>query len=260
MAHTEQLAFVKTVSEHIAPRGYTGKAILEIGSYDVNGSIRPFFSESIYVGVDLTEGPGVDIVCEGHKVADPDETYDLTISCECFEHNPRWLETFLNMYRMTKSGGVLVFTCATRGRFEHGTARTTSLFSPGTQSLGWDYYLNLEEADFRKHLDFEPLFNTHLFLTNRHAKDLYFVGQKRGDPTIFQMNKSVLREHYINVVRRLRRLQGQKQSSWKKFKSRIESSLLGGMALVLPDRSYQNCAFQLFKLKNHLLSERRSIL
>lgn len=32
--------------------------------------------------------------------------YDITISCNCFEHNPYWRETFLNMHRMTKEGGL----------------------------------------------------------------------------------------------------------------------------------------------------------
>ena len=84
---------------------YSNKKIIEIGSYDVNGSVRQFFEKSFYGGVDLTVGPGVDIVCEGDKVDHPDNTYDIAISCECFEHNPQWLETLENMYRMTRDGG-----------------------------------------------------------------------------------------------------------------------------------------------------------
>ncbi len=52
-----------------------------------------------------TEGPGVDVVSSGHALDFPDETFDVTLSCECFEHNPYWLETFRNMHRMTKAGG-----------------------------------------------------------------------------------------------------------------------------------------------------------
>ncbi|MEO7251905.1 MAG: hypothetical protein ABIW30_04775, partial [Arenimonas sp.] len=79
MAHPQQLQFIETAVRHLAD-DFSQKRILEIGSYNVNGSIRQFFQGSTYVGVDLTEGPDVDVVCEGDKVADPDETYDLTVS------------------------------------------------------------------------------------------------------------------------------------------------------------------------------------
>ena len=61
MAHPQQLQFIKTVSSNLT-ESYKNISILEIGSYDVNGSIRNFFPDSNYVGVDLTEGPGVDLV------------------------------------------------------------------------------------------------------------------------------------------------------------------------------------------------------
>ena len=53
MAHAHQLAFTQVVSRHLA-ENYNGINILEIGSFDVNGSIRTFFDGSIYTGVDLT--------------------------------------------------------------------------------------------------------------------------------------------------------------------------------------------------------------
>lgn len=149
MAHIQQLQFVKSISRSLI-NDYSNRKIIEIGSYDVNGSVRQFFHKSCYVGVDLIHGAGVDIVCEGDKVDHADNTYDIAISCECFEHNPKWSETFENMHRMTKEGGVVLFTCATTGRPEHGTTRTAPKASPGTQALNWDYYRNLTQDDFEK--------------------------------------------------------------------------------------------------------------
>jgi SAM-dependent methyltransferase len=106
MAHVQQLQFVKSVTRSLTD-DYSQKNIIEIGSYDVNGSVRQFFKNSSYIGVDLIAGVGVDIVCEGDKVDHPDNIYDVAISCECFEHNPNWLETFENMHRITKEGGRL---------------------------------------------------------------------------------------------------------------------------------------------------------
>jgi SAM-dependent methyltransferase len=192
MAHQEQLKFVQTISQSLT-NDFSDLKVLEIGSFDVNGSIRKYFDKSSYVGVDLSVGPGVDIVCEGNKLDHPAQTYDVALSCECFEHNPYWAETFSNMYRMTKDGGAVLFTCATTGRPEHGTARTFANVSPGSQSIGWDYYKNLTESDFRKVFNFDELFVSYLFLTNQQSFDLYFFGVKRGSKTIFNIDLSNLK-------------------------------------------------------------------
>lgn len=178
MAHYQQLQFVEMAARHMAA-DWTGIRVLEIGSADVNGSIRPFFAGSDYTGVDLSAGPGVDVIASGHELALPDQHVDLAISCECFEHNPLWCETFVNMHRMTMAGGVIVITCASRGRAEHGTTRTRPDESPGSQSLGWDYYRNLNRDDFERRLDLPALFDAHSFFRNDVSNDLYFVGRKR---------------------------------------------------------------------------------
>jgi SAM-dependent methyltransferase len=177
MAHAQQLQFIKSVTKSLTD-DYSQKKIIEIGSYDVNGSVRDFFKNSSYIGVDLIAGVGVDVVCEGDKVDHPDNIYDVAISCECFEHNPNWLETFENMHRMTKEGGAVVFTCATTGRKEHGTTRTAPKASPGTQALNWDYYLNLTQEDFERKIDLNAMFSSFFFLTNEKSHDLYFFGYK----------------------------------------------------------------------------------
>jgi SAM-dependent methyltransferase len=179
MGHPEQLAFVQLASKGI--RGQANFEAIEIGSYDVNGNTRAKFDPSVnWVGVDLVEGPGVDIVNFGHLVDFPNESFDLSISCECFEHDEFWVETFTNMVRMTKQGGVVIFTCASIGRPEHGTKRSQSQLSPGTQAQGLDYYKNLSERDFRQTINFEQVFSKYAFYYNPITFDLYFVGQKKG--------------------------------------------------------------------------------
>ncbi len=112
MSHPEQFAFFKAVAETNPVLVDEGR-IIEIGSYDVNGSVRTLFgASSEYVGVDLDEGPGVDLVAFGHEVDHPDRAYDLALSGECFEHDPHWVATFTNMARMTRPGGLVAFTCA----------------------------------------------------------------------------------------------------------------------------------------------------
>ena len=180
MAHPNQMQFVKSIAQSLT-ENYRGMKVLEIGSHNVNGSVRGYFPNSEYVGVDLSEGSGVDLVAEGDKVDHKDGSYDITLSCVCFEHNPNWASTFMNMHRMTRDGGVVLFTCATTGRPEHGTTRTSPKSSPGTQALNWDYYKNLTQEDFEKIADFQKLFKSCFFLVNEQSNDLYFFGNKQGD-------------------------------------------------------------------------------
>jgi SAM-dependent methyltransferase len=181
---------------------WTGRRVLEIGSADINGSIRPFFPGSDYTGVDLSAGPGVDVIASGDELALPDRDVDLAISCECFEHNPRWCETFVNMHRMTKAGGIVLITCASRGRMEHGTTRTRPNESPGSQSLGWDYYRNLNRVDFERRLDLPALFESHAFFRNDVSDDLYFVGRTHGVSRALRLDLQGLRSElaYVNTL------------------------------------------------------------
>jgi SAM-dependent methyltransferase len=218
MAHFQQLQFVAMVARHMTAN-WAGHSVVEIGSANVNGSIRPFFQGSQYTGVDLTEGAGVEVIASGDEVALPSDSVDLTISCECFEHNPRWRETFVNMHRMTRAGGVLVVTCASRGRLEHGTTRTRPFDSPGTITSGWDYYRNLNREDFERQLPLASMFESHAFFRNEVSKDLYFVGRKPGGRSrplrldvaalsseLNAVNTLVIEDHRRPARHRLRRL------------------------------------------------------
>lgn len=99
-------------------------AVLEIGSHDVNGTMRATFREAAeYVGVDLVEGPGVDLVAFGHVADFNAEHFDITVSAGCFEHDKFWPSTLKYKIRLTRPSGLVLFTCGGRGRLEHGTTR-----------------------------------------------------------------------------------------------------------------------------------------
>jgi SAM-dependent methyltransferase len=179
MSHPEQLGFFRCVAAANASL-IPSSRILEIGSYDVNGTIREVFAGNRdHVGVDLTPGPGVDRVGFGHDVDDPDGSFDVAISGECFEHDPMWEHTFTNMVRLTRAGGLVAFTCASRGRPEHGTTRSDRALSPGTQAVGLDYYRNLVEKDFVK-LPLSDWFSEWRFWYLPTDFDLYFAGRRHG--------------------------------------------------------------------------------
>ena len=202
MAHDQQLKFLEILSsEYSFQKSNKKLKVIEIGSYIVNQSIRKYFKgASEYIGVDLISGPGVDYVGSGDKVPFPDEYFTVSVSCECFEHNPDWIATMNNMYRMTKKGGLVIISCASRGRIEHGTTRTNGpKFSPGTQFLGWDYYKNLNKKDFVINFNLKKMFSDHLFLYNSYSHDLYFIGTVAGSENIFHLNIELIRKKLLQI-------------------------------------------------------------
>lgn len=175
MAHQEQRNFIEKVKSFY-PEYFSKVHVLEVGSLNINGTVRDFFEDtSSYIGLDLIEGKDVDFVCEGADYDGDSESMDTVISTECFEHDKYWPNTFSNMYRVTKKGGLVLFTCASTGRHEHGTTRTTPQDSPATT----DYYENRTEKDFRDIFDIKSMFTKHAFEYNPVTCDLYFWGIKK---------------------------------------------------------------------------------
>lgn len=170
MSHQQQLDFIKSVKDQL-PEYFKGTKVLEVGSLNINGSVRQFFEPDQYIGCDLGEGAGVDIVCRGHELPYPNESFDVVISCECFEHDRHWEKTFQKMIDLVRKGGLVIFSCATIGRPEHGTTRTSPADAPFTN----DYYRNLREEDFDQ---FKSSFNSYRFSQCLRPRDLYFWGLK----------------------------------------------------------------------------------
>jgi predicted O-methyltransferase YrrM/SAM-dependent methyltransferase len=93
--------------------------ILEIGSYNVNGTLRDCAPPgAIYVGVDLSPGPGVDIVLEDpHLLPFADKHFDAVVSSSCFEHDPMFWVTFMQAVRVTKTGGFIYINAPSNGSY-----------------------------------------------------------------------------------------------------------------------------------------------
>lgn len=177
--HAQQTNYIVSLRD-MFPNNFSNCKVLEVGSLDINGTIRTLFNNCDYTGLDVGEGPCVDVVCSGHDYNAPDNSFDTVISSECFEHNPFWLQTFINMHRVCKVGGLVAFTCATDGRPEHGTNRTQAWASRLTVAIGWgDYYRNLNAADFESALNLKDMFETYEFSVELSSPDLYFYGVKK---------------------------------------------------------------------------------
>ncbi len=110
---------------NLKPEEIKDKDIIEIGSLDVNGSLRSHvakYSPRKYIGVDIFEGPGVDVVCDAHDLLNrfPRESFDMVLSTEALEHVYDWRKVISNMKALLKPNGVLLITTRSIGDNYHG--------------------------------------------------------------------------------------------------------------------------------------------
>jgi SAM-dependent methyltransferase len=108
------------VAIKLSKQNIAGKTVLEVGSYDVNGSLRKLIESwqpAEYTGVDIQEGPSVDRVCDAEKLLDifPEESFDVVFSTELLEHvlNPKIVIS--NIKRLCKRNGIILLTTRSYG-------------------------------------------------------------------------------------------------------------------------------------------------
>jgi len=79
--------------------------ILDVGSYNVNGTYKVFFDSQrwSYTGMDIEPGPNVDIVGWNNVV----DTYDVIVSGQCMEHVNRPWEWIRQVNKHTVPGGLI---------------------------------------------------------------------------------------------------------------------------------------------------------
>lgn len=122
MCHGSCLEFSR---RQIVAEDVAGKRVIEVGSFDVNGSPRAIveaLGPAEYVGVDIELGPGVDEVCRAEHLIDRfgAERFDLVISTEMLEHVYDWRGILSNLKNLLAPGGVLLVTTRSLGCPHHG--------------------------------------------------------------------------------------------------------------------------------------------
>lgn len=105
MGTYNQLSYLKTRAPHI------NGAVLEVGSknYGNTQDFRDLYKGHEYVGLDIEDGPNVDVVCDlTQGIANlPEKHFDLIIICSVMEHTPTpWLLA-QNVERLLKPGGMI---------------------------------------------------------------------------------------------------------------------------------------------------------
>jgi len=183
MAHPEQQEFCQRIAKRF-PGYFINAKVLDAGSFDVNGNNRCLFRGRSYeyIGVDVAPGKNVDLVSRIDALTYPDGFFDTIICTEMLEHDMYWKLSIKNMLRMLKSGGLMLITCGTTGRKEHGTAKVRPQESKTTKvgNEKWaKYYQNLTEDDIEGVRGFKDTFEEYEFEINDVTHDLYFCGIKK---------------------------------------------------------------------------------
>ncbi len=111
-------------AKNLAKEEIKGKTVIEVGSYDVNGSLQPLFksySPAEYIGADFVKGPGVDVVCNAEKLVKKfgKHRFDIVISTEMMEHVRDWKKVISNLKNVCKPGGTILITTRSKGFAYH---------------------------------------------------------------------------------------------------------------------------------------------
>lgn len=117
--HDEVRAFVSRMKSLYPAAFAEAKNVVEFGSYNVNGTPRDYFPLARYVGVDWRPGPCVNVVSLAHEYKGKDESFDMAVSTEMFEHDPHWEKSVARMLKLVKRGGSVLITCAGPERHAH---------------------------------------------------------------------------------------------------------------------------------------------
>lgn len=117
MCNVECILFV---AKNLSAKEVKNKKVIEIGAYNVNGSVRAFvegLKPSKYVGVDIKKGPGVGIICNIENLVDRfgENSFDIAICTETLEHVFDWKKAIFNLKHIVKKGGIIFITTRSRG-------------------------------------------------------------------------------------------------------------------------------------------------
>jgi lipopolysaccharide biosynthesis protein/SAM-dependent methyltransferase len=139
----------KSFFETYCSEDFSGKIIVDVGSLDVNGSLRQYCpAKAIYIGVDFAEGRGVDVIIEDpYKLPFDSETVDVVVCSSVFEHSDFFWLLFLECIRILKPSGLMYLNAPSNGMV-HRFPIDSWRFYPdsGTSLAKWANYNSYNTA------------------------------------------------------------------------------------------------------------------
>jgi len=128
--------------------------ILEIGSLNINGTIRDLFPKNPYVGVDIVAGKDVDEVMSSHDLKYKDDYFDGVISICTFPHDTHWWKSLEECKRVLIKGGWFILTLASLHCVEHNRPDYWRFTIDGTKEVLKEFK-NIHWVD-HENIGFDP--------------------------------------------------------------------------------------------------------
>ncbi len=148
--HNSVIEFVRRTATKVE---IENKLILEIGSYNVNGSVRSVIeplAPAGYIGTDLRLGPDVDIACDVEDLTYTfrEDAFDVVISTEMLEHAIDWRGAIEVMKSLVMPGGVIILTTRSPGFMLHDYPADYWRFTlPDMENIFSDFIIEDLETD-----------------------------------------------------------------------------------------------------------------
>lgn len=107
-------------ADHTRPEEINGRKIIDVGSYDINGSFRSVLEKlnpEKYLGIDIEFGKGVDEICAVNDVVEKYgvNSFDVVVCTEAIEHIQDWRTAINNLKKICKVGGTILLTSRSKG-------------------------------------------------------------------------------------------------------------------------------------------------
>ena len=122
---------------YITPRNDTNLRIIEIGSQNINGSIRELFTEyKNYLGVDFVSGNGVDhILADPYQINLESNSADVILTSSCLEHSEMFWLLYLEVIRVLKPNGLFYMNVPSAGFYHKYPIDAWRFFPDSAASL-----------------------------------------------------------------------------------------------------------------------------
>lgn len=134
--------------------------VVDIGSYDVNGSYRECFDDPAwtYTGVDLEAGPNVDVVLESpYDLPFPSGSVDVLVSGQALEHMDFFWVSWLEMVRVVAPNGLIFLVAPSRGPEHRYPVDCWRFYADGFDALArWAWVEGLEITTDWDPIDGDP--------------------------------------------------------------------------------------------------------
>ncbi len=112
--------------------------VVELGSRNVNGSVRGLWPGAEYIGIDTRPGPEVDVIADAASW-EPAQSADLVVCNNLLEHVPEPWRVLDNALRILKPEGYLILVAPGPGWPAHGI--DGGALAPG------EHYRNVSELE-----------------------------------------------------------------------------------------------------------------